>query len=105
MFFDNTKYFEFVKGCRDVGITVPIVPGLKILRSAEQLKTIPKNFFVDIPVDLSDAILENPARAAEIGKEWASKQTQELLEAKVPCVHYYVMNDSKLVVDVVRKFR
>jgi methylenetetrahydrofolate reductase (NADPH) len=105
MFFDNSKYFEFVKGCRDAGITVPIVPGLKILRSAEQLKSIPKNFFVDIPEALSYEILKNPTQAAEIGKRWASQQVEGLLAQKAPCVHFYVMNDSQLVVDVVRKFR
>ncbi|MEZ0393418.1 MAG: methylenetetrahydrofolate reductase [Pseudobdellovibrionaceae bacterium] len=105
MFFNNQYYFDFVKQCRDAGITVPIVPGLKILRSVEQLKSIPKNFYVDIPEALSDEILKNPTQASEIGKRWALNQVEGLLGGKVPCVHFYVMNDSKLVVDVVRKFK
>lgn len=105
MFFDNSKYFEFVKACREAGITVPIIPGLKVLRSAEQLRSIPKNFFVDIPVELSDEILKKPEHASEVGKRWAQKQTEELIANKAPCVHFYVMNDSNQVVDVVRKFR
>jgi methylenetetrahydrofolate reductase (NADPH) len=105
MFFNNEKYFQFVKMCRDAGITVPIVPGLKILRSAEQLRSIPKNFYVDIPEELSDEILKNPTQASEIGKRWALKQVEGLLNFKAPCVHFYVMNDSKLVVDVVKKFK
>lgn len=105
MFFDNEKYFEFEKLCRDAGITVPIVPGLKVLRSMEQLKTIPKNFFVDIPEALSEEISKNPDHMKEVGVKWASKQVEGLLAAKVPVVHFYVMNDSKLVVDVVKKFK
>src|SRR5699024_5641281 len=31
MFFDNQKYFEFVERCREIGIDVPIIPGLKPL--------------------------------------------------------------------------
>lgn len=105
MFFDNEKYFDFVKSCREAGITVPIVPGLKILRSVEQLKSVPKNFYVDIPEVLSDEILKNPEHAAEVGKKWAIKQVEGLISAKAPVVHFYVMNDSNLVVDVVKKAR
>jgi methylenetetrahydrofolate reductase (NADPH) len=105
MFFDNAKYFEFVRLCREAGIMVPIIPGIKILRSAEQLKSIPKNFYVDIPEAISDEVFKNPTHASEIGVKWALKQVQGLLEQKVPCVHFYVMNDSKLVADVVRKFK
>ncbi len=105
MFFDNKKYFDFVNLCREAGITVPIVPGLKVLRSVEQLKSIPKHFYVDIPEVLSDEILKNPTHASEIGKNWAYKQVEELLSAKVPCAHFYVMNDANQVCEVVKKAR
>ncbi len=104
MFFDNAKFLHFEKMCREAGITVPIVPGLKVLRSVEQLKSIPKNFFVDIPEALSEEILKNPQHAKEVGKKWAIQQVEGLLAAKVPVCHFYVMNDSQLVVDVVKKF-
>ncbi len=105
MFFENQKYFEFVKACRDAGITVPIVPGLKMLRSVEQLRSIPKSFFVDIPERLSEEISKNPTHAAEIGMKWADEQVQGLLNQKVPCVHFYVMNDCANVVSVVKKYK
>lgn len=105
MFFDNQKYFDYVKLCRDVGINVPIIPGLKILKSAAQLKTLPKNFYIDIPTELSDEVLKNPQHAEEIGKKWALQQTEDLLRANVPYVHYYVMNDVGSVTDIVKKFK
>ena len=105
MFFDNKKYFEFVKACREAGITVPIVPGLKVLRSAEQLKSIPKHFYVDIPEALAEEIIKNPKHASEVGKNWALKQTDELLAAKAPCAHFYVMNDAPQVCEVVKQMR
>ncbi len=105
MFFDNQKYFDFVKHCRDAGITVPIIPGLKILKSAAQLKTLPKNFYMDIPNELSDEILKNPDHAQEIGKRWAVRQTEDLLRAGTPYVHFYVMNDVDSVSEVVKKFK
>jgi methylenetetrahydrofolate reductase (NADPH) len=102
MFFDNRKYFEFVDQCRAAGITVPIIPGLKVLRSAAQMKTLPKAFHIDLPDALVDEVLENPTHAEEIGKNWTRKQSEELLNAGVPCLHYYVLNDVKAVVEIVR---
>ena len=105
MFFDNQEYFQFVKMCREAGITVPIIPGLKVLRSAAQLKTLPKAFHIDLPDALVDQVLENPTHASDIGKEWLYKQCEELLNAGAPSLHFYVLNDAPQVVDIVRKLR
>ena len=105
MFFDNKKYFEFVSQCRDEGIKVPIVPGLKMIKSASQLRSIPKNFYIDLPDELVDSVTTHPHLAAETGKEWMRKQTQGLLEAGVPGVHFYVLNNVDAVTEVVQSFR
>jgi methylenetetrahydrofolate reductase (NADPH) len=103
MFFDNKKYFDFVKQCRDAGINVPIIPGLKIIRSINQLKTIPKNFYIDLPDQLVDEIEENPKRCKEIGMAWALRQSEELMNAKVPSLHFYVLNDVEGVSSIMKK--
>jgi methylenetetrahydrofolate reductase (NADPH) len=105
MFFNNKKYFEFVEMCRDVGITVPIIPGLKILKNNTQLVTLPKNFYIDFPDELVDQVTKNPKHIEEIGIKWAKIQVEELLKAKVPSVHFYIMNDTTSVVEVVKKFQ
>lgn len=105
MFFDNQKYFDFVKECRAAGITVPIVPGLKILKSANQLQNVPRNFYVDLPDALVEEIQKNPQHVVEIGKRWAHQQVQGLLEFGVPSVHLYVLNDIASVVEVVGSFK
>ena len=105
MFFDNEKYFQFVKQCRDAGITVPIIPGLKILRSLPQLKSIPKNFYIDIPSALVDEVNAAPAHVAEIGKNWAMKQMQGLLEGGAPGLHVYILNDVHTTVELVKKLK
>lgn len=102
MFFDNQKYFNFVEQCRAAGITVPIIPGLKVLRNAGQLKSIPKNFYIDFPDQLVEEIETSPNHVEEIGNRWAKKQTLELLAAGVPSVHYYVLNDALAVVNIVK---
>jgi methylenetetrahydrofolate reductase (NADPH) len=105
MFYDNQKYFEFVKACRAEGITAPIIPGIKIIKSIKQLSSIPKNFHVDFPDELVDEIHNGPEHVKEIGVKWAMKQTQELLEFGVPGVHFYIMNDTSSVLDIVKKFK
>jgi methylenetetrahydrofolate reductase (NADPH) len=105
MFFDNQKYFNFVKLCREAGITVPIIPGIKVLKSAAQLKTIPRNFYIDLPDALVEQIEEAPNHAGEIGQRWALQQVEELLKVGVPSVHFYVMNDVHNVEKIVRRFK
>lgn len=105
MFFDNQKFFHFVKCCREAGIDVPIIPGLKVLRSAAQLKTLPKTFHIDLPDALVEEVSANEKHAAEIGARWALKQSEELLNSGCKTLHYYVLNDSNYVTDLVRKLK
>lgn len=105
MFFDNQKYFDFVKQCREAGINVPIVPGLKVLKSVSQLNSIPRNFYIDLPSSLVAELQSNPSHCEEIGANWAKKQVEELLAFGVPAVHFYVLNDVKTVTGIVKGFK
>lgn len=96
MFFDNQHYFRFVDACRERGIEAPIIPGLKILNSKRQLKSIPSFFYCDIPTELADEVESaDPKHVLDIGVEWALRQSQELIDRGVPSVHFYVMQSSK----------
>ncbi len=98
MFYDNNVYFKFVDLCRKAGITVPIIPGLKIITNKSHLVTVPRNFYINIPEELSDEIsAAKPEQVLEIGAEWAAKQVQELFNHNVPSVHFYIMQNSKPV--------
>jgi methylenetetrahydrofolate reductase (NADPH) len=103
MFFDNRYYFSFVDECRDQGIDVPIIPGLRVLTSARQLTTIPRNFHCEIPETLAHEIESTPEYARDIGVEWAVEQVRELLEAGTPSVHFYVLASSRAVNAVLAK--
>jgi methylenetetrahydrofolate reductase (NADPH) len=96
MFFDNSKYFEFVKKCREMDINVPIIPGLKILTTKRQATILPKIFNIDIPQELLEQIekCKTDAQVKEVGVEWAIHQSKELITGKVPCLHYYTMGTS-----------
>jgi len=96
MFFDNKKYFDFVDKCREVGITVPIIPGLKPLTGKGQLTILPKTFHIDIPEELSDEAekCKDSASLKELGIQWAVQQSKELIKKGVPTLHFYSMGKS-----------
>lgn len=93
MFFDNQKYFSFVDKCREMGINVPIIPGLKPITSRRQLQILPSTFFMDIPIELTRQIEEarTGKEVRNVGREWCTKQCQELIEYGVPSLHFYTM--------------
>lgn len=96
MFFDNQKYFDFVEECRKVGITVPIIPGIKPITGKGQLTVLPKAFHIDIPEDLSEAVekCKDNASVKEVGIEWCIEQSKELIKHNVPTLHFYSMGKS-----------
>ncbi len=96
MFYDNKYYFEYVKRCRKARITVPIIPGMKVLTTRNQLTSIPKNFYVNIPEELANEVLEaKPEHVLEIGARWAAKQSEELLNSGTKSIHFYIMQSAK----------
>lgn len=106
MFYDNRHYFNYVDQCREIGIDVPIIPGLKVLTSKAHLTSVPKNFFLNIPDELSDEIMAaKPEQVLDIGVEWAAKQVEELLNANVKSIHFYVMQNSKPIIKLMERLK
>lgn len=102
MFFDNQKYFDFVKLCREQGIEVPIIPGIKPLSTMKQLTLLPHRFHIDIPEALLKEALKCKDKKAvrQLGVEWAIQQSKELAANGVPCLHYYTMGNSDNVLQI-----
>jgi len=99
MFFDNSRYFEYVKQCRAIGIDTPIVPGLKPLTKLYQLNAIPRKFFLNLPESFVHEILKakDDEAVKQAGIEWCIQQSLELKAAGVPCLHYYTMGDTETI--------
>lgn len=99
MFFDNRKYFDFVDRCRAEGINVPIIPGIKPIVRADQLHIIPKVFSCEMPEALISELAnaKTDAEATEIGVEWATAQSRELIARRVPGIHFYTFLASESV--------
>jgi methylenetetrahydrofolate reductase (NADPH) len=105
LFFDNKKFKNFVDSCRKSGINVPIIPGIKPISNKKQLLTLPKFFHIDLPQELVKSIENAPSPEAvkKVGINWAIKQSKDLIDYGVPCIHYYTMGKSLAVRDVIKE--
>jgi methylenetetrahydrofolate reductase (NADPH) len=105
MFFDNKKYFDFVDKCREAGISVPIIPGIKPLTGRAQLSVLPKAFHIDIPEELSEEAekCKDNASVKEVGIKWAVHQSKELIKQGVPTLHFYSMGKSDPILRIAKE--
>ena len=105
MFFDNSKYFAFVERCRNAGITIPIIPGVKPITNLTQLSLLPKVFHVDLPTELATELIkcQDDAAAKQVGVEWCLYQSRELLAHGVENIHYYSLMATASVKQVVKE--
>ncbi len=105
MFFDNQYYFDFVKKCRENGINVPIIPGIKPLATKKQLSVLPKIFHIDLPDALVSAVesCKNNEEVNQVGIEWAAQQCKELMEQDVPVLHFYTMGKSHQTKEICKR--
>jgi methylenetetrahydrofolate reductase (NADPH) len=96
MFFDNQKYFDFVDACREIGITVPIIPGIKPIKTLNHTTFLPKLFHIDYPEALAKELLKCKSNddVKQLGIEWGIQQSKELKAKNVPGIHYYTMSNS-----------
>jgi len=104
LFYDNQKFKDFVTACRNVGIKVPIIPGIKPISTKAQILSLPKFFHIDLPDDLVDAIdkCKTDEAVKQVGIEWAIQQSKDLIDFGAPCLHYYTMGKSVAVKEIAK---
>jgi methylenetetrahydrofolate reductase (NADPH) len=106
LFYDNEPYLRFVRAARDAGVTIPIVPGLKIFTRRQHLTLVPKVFGVDVPHALAHEVASaSDDDVAEVGIRWAERQTVGLFEAGIASVHFYVMANTRPFVAMMERLR
>ncbi|MCH5229733.1 MAG: methylenetetrahydrofolate reductase [Muribaculaceae bacterium] len=105
MFFDNEKFFNFEKRCREEGIDVPILPGLKPITKKHHLNILPKTFKIDIPEELAARIraCKNDDEVKNVGIEWGISQSRDLLNRGCPGIHFYTMSAADSVEKIAEK--
>ncbi len=104
MFFDNDAYFRFVEACREQGITIPIIPGIKPLTTRNQLNVLPQNFYVNMPDELVRMVedAKTPDDVREVGIEWCIQQAKQLKASGVPSLHFYTMGRAEPTARIAR---
>ncbi|MBG15784.1 MAG: methylenetetrahydrofolate reductase [NAD(P)H] [Crocinitomicaceae bacterium] len=104
MFFDNSKYFSFVKKCREIGINIPIIPGIKPITTLKHISFLPKFFHVDFPDALSNELskCKTNDQVKQVGKEWGINQAKELKDNNVPVIHFYTMGKGESVKNIAK---
>jgi methylenetetrahydrofolate reductase (NADPH) len=104
MFFDNEKFFKFRDDCKAAGIDVPVIAGIKPISALNDIKLLPQTFHIDLPNDLFTAVMKckNDEEAREVGIEWTTMQSKELIKAGVPGIHYYTLGRSDNIARIVK---
>lgn len=105
MFFNNQKYFEFVEACKKAGINVPIIPGIKPIKTLNHISFLPRFFHIDYPEDLAKALMtcKTNKDVEQVGVEWGIQQAKELKDAGVPCIHFYTMSNSSSTYSIAKE--
>lgn len=105
MFFDNAKFFEFVLRAREMGINVPIIPGLKPIAVQRHLQILPQIFKIDLPEELIIEVekCKTSSEIRSLGIEWCINQSRELIRAGVPLIHYYSMGKSSNIREIAKE--
>ena len=104
MFFDNSKYFAFVERAREIGINIPIIPGIKPIHRLSQMNVLPKTFRVDLPSELVAELAKckDDDAVLQVGREWGISQCRELEEHGVPSIHFYTLNAFDSVYEIAK---
>jgi methylenetetrahydrofolate reductase (NADPH) len=104
MFFDNNRFCRFREECKKMGITVPIIPGIKPISALNDINLLPQTFHIDLPNDLFSAVqkCKTDTEAREVGIEWAANQSKELIKLGVPGIHYYTLGRSDNIARIVK---
>ena len=102
MFFDNQKYYDFVARARQMGITIPIIPGIKPLAKKSQLTMVPKTFHCDLPDSLAIEMIKckDDEQVRQLGVEWTTQQCQDLYAHGVRTIHFYTVSAVESVREV-----
>jgi methylenetetrahydrofolate reductase (NADPH) len=105
IFYDNEKYFQFVAQAREMGVTIPIIPGIKPMAKLSQFNVLPKTFHIDLPEALSREMEKctTDAEVKQLGIEWGIQQCRELMQHHVPSIHFYSMGATESIREIAKE--
>jgi methylenetetrahydrofolate reductase (NADPH) len=107
LFYNNADFFRFRDRCRELGVSVPIVPGILPVTNFAQIQRIASLCKACLPDDFAAelAARDDPDWQFAVGVRHATRQVQELIDADVPGIHFYVLNKSRATAAVLEAVR
>lgn len=104
LFYDNEKFFSFAARCREMGISVPIIPGIKPLAKLSQITVVPRTFRCDFPEPLARELqkCKTDEDVQRVGIEWGIMQCKELMRRGVPSLHFYTVSAVESIAEIAR---
>lgn len=104
LFYDNQKYFDFVRRAREAGVTIPIIPALKPFAKLSQLTVVPKTFHCDLPQELAAEVVKckTDDDARQLGIEWGIQQARELYASGITSIHFFTVSAVDSVVAITK---
>ncbi|MEM8867335.1 MAG: methylenetetrahydrofolate reductase [NAD(P)H] [Verrucomicrobiota bacterium] len=108
LFFDNVLYHQFVAKCREIGIHVPVLPGLMSISSRDQAIRFCQMCGASFPEALDQELLaagDDKAALEAVGIDWTYRQAKELLQNGVPGLHLYIMNRAGPAITLMERLR
>ena len=98
LFYVNDQFLSFRDRCTQIGIEVPVIPGIMPITEFQRIARITSLCGTEFPLDLKsrlESVQDDANAQKEIGIEYAIRQCEELRSAGVPGVHFYVLNKSQ----------
>lgn len=104
LFYDNDKYYAFVERARSMGITIPIIPGIKPFAKLSQISVVPRTFHCDFPQELAVEAMKckTDEEARQLGVEWTTAQVNDLYAHGVDSIHFYTVSAVDSVVKILK---
>lgn len=101
LFFDVREYFHFVDRLNDMGVSVPVIPGILPIQSLESIRRTLALCGANIPgklyLELEAAHAKGGSAAVkDAGIAFAVHQIRTLLDGGAPGIHLYTLNNAAM---------
>ena len=105
LFFDNHDLLDFRDRCSLAGIDIPIIAGVMPVTSRKgMIRMAELAAGSRFPAKLQSLLVDAPDDdVTEIGIDYATEQSQEILKEGFPGIHFYTLNKSRATLEVVER--
>jgi methylenetetrahydrofolate reductase (NADPH) len=105
-FFNPDAYFHFVDEVRQIGVEVPIVPGIMPIHNYARIAQFAQRDGIEIPrwVALKmEGFMDDAASVRAFGIDVVTGLCERLVAGGAPGIHFYTLNQSALALEICRR--